>query len=395
MATMTEPEQICIPALPLSQPIGEFYIGVMPASELVRISHVDIRRLERELDDYMGIQRRLSPSRSIELEQYVNSSDACFPTAVILAVAEENAIWDEANGQLILFESKETPLEEVALIIDGQHRIDGLKNLEGNKFDVNVSIFIGADMALLANIFATVNLAQTKVNRSLVYDLYSYAHKRSPQKSCHDIAVALDIYERSPFFERIKRLGTATPGRKNEVLTQAAVVDSLIGYLSDNPLRDRDTFLRNLFPDKATGAQLEKLIFRNLWWAKGEDEIAKILLRYFEAVMRKWPASWHDFQTKGNVLPKTNGFRALMRFLRPAYLRIVGKNIGDVPSQSDFDNIFVPVAIKDEHFNISIFPPGTSGEARLFKVLNQSLDGKSDFLNSLLAEAGDLDIADE
>jgi hypothetical protein len=46
-------------------------------------------------------------------------------------------------------------------------------------------------LATQASLFSTVNLAQTKVNRSLVYDLHDYAHTRSPEKS-HDVAIALD-----------------------------------------------------------------------------------------------------------------------------------------------------------------------------------------------------------
>ncbi len=53
-------------------------------------------------------------------------------------------------------------------------------------------------MAQQANIFSTVNLSQTKVNRSLAYDLFALAASRSPQKTCHDIAVALDRGKNSP-----------------------------------------------------------------------------------------------------------------------------------------------------------------------------------------------------
>lgn len=205
---MTSKNAISFRAIPVEQPIGTFFIGVMDAKDLVEVSVADVRRLhENEFDEYIGIQRRLSPTRTKELKKYVTSYDATFPTAVILAVPEENAEWSEADGILTFRGTEETPLSEVASIIDGQHRVDGLTALQDETFQVSVSVFIGADVATQANIFATVNLAQTKVNRSLVYDLLDYEKKRSPQKSAHHIAVALDQMRSSPFYRRIKRLG--------------------------------------------------------------------------------------------------------------------------------------------------------------------------------------------
>jgi len=364
-----------IKALKISQPIGEFYIGVIKFSDLVDISSADVRTLETELDDYMGIQRKLSKSRVKELQAYVNNVDATFPTSVILAIEEQNAEWDEQNDKLKIYPIEGQGFEDVAKIIDGQHRIEGLKNLEADKdFDINVSIFIGADLATQANIFATVNLAQTKVNRSLVYDLYSYENTRSPQKTCHEIAVALDQFEKSPLIGRIKRLGTATPGRDKELLTQAAVVESLIGYITSNASEDRNTFIKKLFPDRASLDELPKRMFRNMWLDKKDKDIAQILINYFEAVKSKWPKAWDDFERKGNVLPKTNGFKALMRFLRPVYCDYANGNFGVIPSVRDFGQYFERVDLNDDQFNIETFPPGTSGESRLYNILSQSMD---------------------
>jgi len=92
-------------------------------------------------------------------------------------------------------------------VIDGQHRIEGLKELQDIQFDLNISVFVDIDVAQEGYIFSTVNLAQTKVNRSLAYDLYDLAKSKSPQKFCHNAAVALDKGKESPLYHRIKRLG--------------------------------------------------------------------------------------------------------------------------------------------------------------------------------------------
>src|SRR6185437_15545953 len=114
-------------------------------------------------------------------------------------------------------------------------------------------------------IFATVNLEQTKVHKSLVYDLFSLARTRSPQKTCHNIAVALDRDRNSALHKRIKRLGFATEGRVFEPITQSTFVESLMPYLSSQPKKDRDALLRGKDLPKEFGDDLYKMPFRNLF----------------------------------------------------------------------------------------------------------------------------------
>ena len=228
---MNVSSEIKITAFRIQQPIGELFVGRMTASEIVAVAYADVREMEEnELDKYIGINRRLTKSRVDELSRYVGTYDATFPTSIILAVPDENSEFDEESNMLTIRATQDRDLENVAKIIDGQHRIAGLRAVPDNTdFEVCVAIIIGADIATQANVFATVNLAQTKVNRSLAYDLLEYEGKRSPQKSAHNVAVALDQMEDSPFYRRIKRLGRATEGRRGETLTQAVVVEKAIG----------------------------------------------------------------------------------------------------------------------------------------------------------------------
>ncbi|NTA10851.1 DGQHR domain-containing protein [Agrobacterium tumefaciens] len=368
-------DEVSFKALKVTQPIGTFFIGVMKSEDLVRVAVADIRRLEdNEIDDYIGIQRRLSGTRSKELKSYVNSYDATFPTSIILAVDEENAEWDQERQTLTLRPSSRRAINEVARIIDGQHRVDGLTNFEGEQFDVSVSVFVGTDLATQANIFATVNLAQTKVNRSLVYDLLDYEKKRSPQKSAHHIAVALDQMTFSPFYRRIKRLGSATSGREGEPLTQAAIVEALLDFLSRDPIADRSAFLRALIPSNPSEEEHRKYPFRQLFLNEKDTEITEIVLNFFTAVRDRWPTSWSDLDRRGNVLPKTNGVKALMRYLKPVYLAIAKGDREKVPKINEFRAYLDAVELSDGDFNTSTFPPGTSGEAGLYRILLNSLE---------------------
>ena len=66
------------------------------------------------------------------------------------------------------------------------------------------------------------------------------------------------------------------------------------------------------------------------------------------------------------MLNRTNGFRGLMRFLRPAYLHLVGP--GEVPAKSQFETVFQRIQMSDDEFNTDNFRPGTSGEVALYNA---------------------------
>ncbi len=366
---------LSFPCLKLKQPVGEFYIGCIDSKKLIEITWVDVRRIftERDVDKYLGIQRRVDPKRVEEIAKYTNTIDSCFPTGIILAVPAACANYNEDAGSMTLSnyinpEKGEEPIlfGQIAKVLDGQHRIEGLRGYQGNSFEINVSIFVDIDVAQQAYIFSTVNLAQTKVNKSLAYDLFDLAKLRSPQKVCHNVAVVLDENKESPFYKRIKRLGSATPGRMDETITQATFILALMRYVSKTELEDRDLYMRKRKPEKISAEESKELIFRNMMIEEKDLEIADVLWNFFEAVKNKWPQAW--FSTgRGIMLNKTNGFKGLMRFLRDAYLYITTP--GHVPTSKDFSKIFDRIKMQDEDFNIDNFKPGTSGESALYRAL--------------------------
>jgi DGQHR domain-containing protein len=368
-----EYEFSCIRA---SQPIGDIFVASIPFKTLIRISYFDVRRVlqeDRDVERYLGIQRPLEDKRVRSLSDYVNYKDASFPTSIILAIEEDYAVFNDKKNTMKVSNkradenSPSIAIGHLARVLDGQHRIAGLSAFRGSTFDVPVTIFVGADISDQAHIFATVNLEQTKVQKSLVYDLFSLARTRSPQKTCHNIAVALDRDKKGPLHSRIKRLGFATEGRLFEPITQATFVEALIPYLSAAPKRDRDDLLRNKPLEKFSGDQLFRMPLRNLFVAEKDLEITEIISNYFDAVRKKWPVAW-DEHGRGMMLNRTNGFKALMRYFRLAYLAVAAP--GEVPSMQKFyDRVFRPMELTDDDFTVENFVPGTGGEARLFRVL--------------------------
>ena len=259
------------------------------------------------------------------------------------------------------------PIRRIGRVIDGQHRIAGLESFSGENFDIPVTIFLGADIADQAHIFSTVNLEQTKVSKNLVYDLYELARTRSPQKAAHNIAVTLDRDESSALHKRIKRLGMATAGRDFEPISQATFVEGLLAHITHDAKGDRDLLLRNKQPEKAGGDEIYKLVFRNMFIDGKELDILDVVYSYFNAVQKRWPDAWND-RGRGAVLNRTNGVRALLRFLRHAYLKVAVP--GDAVQMDKFlERVFKPIELQDKDFTVENFVPGTSGEARLYRIL--------------------------
>ena len=375
LADVEVEQSFSIPCLKVTQPIGDFYIASIDSALLCEITYFDVRRImdeEREFESYLGVQRPVEKKRVADLKKYVRGEDACFPTSVIIAIPGDCASYDEAKGVMTIqnkvnVQSGEEPIyvKNIAKVLDGQHRIEGLRDYDSGDFKVNVSIFVDIDVATQAQIFSTVNLEQTKVNKSLVYDLFALATHRSPQKTCHHIAVALDKSDGSPFYKRIKRLGVTTKNRFNETITQATFVESLLPYISLDPKGDRNTYLKNKKPPLLGADELRNVIFGNMFIAEMDPEITDVLWNYFSAVAERWPKAWSATGT-GLILNKTNGFRALMRFLKPSYLKITSP--GSVPTQDQFLNIFKAIAIQEDEFNLENFKPGSGGESALLRA---------------------------
>src|SRR5580704_17478113 len=147
---------VTIPVTQVSQPIGDFFIGVMARQIAVDISEFDIRRLvERErFTDFLGIQREVSEKRVKDIVRYLGTTDATFPTAVILSVKEECAELHRSglkNSTVMHLKlsnyphtdlSKRILFKQIATVIDGQHRLEALRRIT-SPFDVNVAIFVG------------------------------------------------------------------------------------------------------------------------------------------------------------------------------------------------------------------------------------------------------------
>ncbi|PDH63093.1 MAG: hypothetical protein CNE89_15090 [Sphingomonadaceae bacterium MED-G03] len=233
---------------------------------------------------------------------------------------------------------------------------------------------VDADIEDQARVFATVNLAQTKVSKSLVYDLFSYSTSNSPERVAHSVCLSLDQTEGSPLYERIKRLGTATPGRyAPEPLSQATVVEGLLSHMVANKkqlISDRDWARRGRSFQPIGDDEARRLVLRRFFLEGRDVDLAELIWNYFEAVKQRWPEAW-EVKGTGQMLPRTNGFRALIRFFREAYNHVAVP--GEIVTSEAFAKIFLRSSLKWHDFNTERYPPGTSGETRLYHDLLETI----------------------
>src|SRR5438874_2527901 len=97
---------------------------------------------------------------------------------------------------------------------------------------------------------------------------------------------------------------TVATGKPNESLTQAAFVDRLMPFISDNPMIDGDLIKRGKRLSAPERDLRDRLLFRTLSIDDKDAMIARTLWNFFAAVSNKWPDAWNTRQ-QGNILNRT------------------------------------------------------------------------------------------
>lgn len=285
--------------LEISQPIGTFYLGKMPARDIISISRVNQRKGES------GHQRQLKEKRAKEIAMYCSDPDATFPTPIIMSVKREEFSEVECSIPDVICFTYDNK-KKIAELLDGQHRIAGISLVKDCDFELPVILMFDLTEEQKAYVFSTINGNQVKVDRSLIYDLFSLNEGRSPYKTCHQIARAMNSDEDSPFYRRLKMLEQR--GHWSETISQNVFVTQLCALISKKPQEEGISIKR--------GYKLldqPQLVLRKYFIAEKDEVILRILNNYFSAVAEVFYKEWQD--PKKYILSKTVGFTALMKAL--------------------------------------------------------------------------------
>lgn len=347
----------------------QFLITVLPIQSIFRFTRFTERVIigfnEDNYPEYNEpeIQRKLEPGRVEKIADFLlDDPDAIFPTNIVLsipnaAIKNSEEVDDNVNIELndkVFTELNKKEGDVYITIMDGQHRIRGIeKALERIKNDISsarqvllkssskdiqkrlekdtkklthllninllVTFFVDPTREYQALIFSTINRTQKSVPQSLVSSLFGLSDNDSPQKTSLEVVLALNAFDKSPFFNRIKLYGGTYGRNQSPPLTQAGMVASIIDLICVN-LRDseRDRFKPR--KDLITHAS-PNLPFRR-YYARNEDNfITDILFSFFSAVRNTYTVRdkilWDldgDNKPK-NILQTTAGYKALLQIL--------------------------------------------------------------------------------
>lgn len=267
------------------------------------------------------------------------------------------------ESELVEFDDNMMSFNEeqvIGEIIDGQHRIYGIMKSKISEIELPVVIMFDLIPQEKAYIFSTINSNQVTVPKSLIYDLYDVSELRSPYKTCHEIARALNSDKKSPYYNRLKMLGKKMSD--NEVLSQGTFVYELIKMITNNPQKDGIAIKNNKELDYLDE---RKYPFRDLF-IRGKDElIYKIILNAFTAVKNVFHNDWNS---EKSILSKSMGYGAILR----AMPEIVKRGRYDKKLNLEF---FEDLFINGNNLKLTseFFPPSSQTQTRLAEIIKQSL----------------------
>ena len=342
------------PIIQINQPIGTFYITKLSAKELIRCT--TIKRRESGL----GVQRPLNIKKVRNVELYCEDPDATFPTPIIIAAESKKVELYEDN---IKFNEDEI----IGEIIDGQHRVEGLRySNEIDKFELPVIIMLDLDISEKAYIFSIINSNQTTVPKSLIYDLFDLDDKRNVYKVAHDIARALNSDIESAFYRKLKMLGKKENSESS--LSQGTFVTYLIKLYSKNP--DEDNILlkkgRKLEPDN-------KLVLRNYFINNKDEVMYKILRNYFNSVKYVFYDEWNN--PEKYILSKSTGYGGLIKIF--PYIFKIGirrKTLNEVFFKEIFNTIKDTFNKENIELTSDQFPSNEVGQKQLASKMEECLE---------------------
>lgn len=295
---------IKLPVIKATQPIGDFYISKISSQELLGLSAVDRRHITTD-DEVLGVQRPIKKDKIQEIKRYLTTQNATFPNSIIVNVKKEKVV-SESDAELELKRQEDT-----FTIIDGQHRLFGFEDYRYGQFELILTIFVGLETDLQAEVFSIINSRQTKVDPSLNVNLELSDKTYSPRKMLVQIAQSFNYDKESPWYNSIKLLG----GQSEGILSLSAFVSPLCNLTYP----EREVFniknkLTKAFPKFPEFDDLtidnKRFPFWRFYIQQDSSVIYKILFNYFNSIKRLLPNDWLNTES---LLNKTSGYNAMMK----------------------------------------------------------------------------------
>lgn len=332
------------------QPFGDFYIASIPATTLIKVCYSFSAQYGNEV--LSGVQRGINDNRVKAISHFCSTNDAMFPTSIILSanldINGENSDdpWyiDKASNLVIPSAKKN------ASIVDGQHRIEGLKKaIESGElnteFDLVCAIYFELPAPKQAEVFATINFNQQKVDKSLAYQLFGYdldsieSQFWSPDTLAIYLTRLLDKEDGSPLKGRIdfgmKKLDLSNQKENDSTdadadadadtwyISTSTIVQGITSLISTNVAKDRyHLHKRRMFKkDRSILKEISsRAPLRDDYINNRDGQLYDLLNDYFTYCKEKF---WDD--TELNFMRKTIGIQALFDLLKYILIDVINK----------------------------------------------------------------------
>lgn len=364
------------------------------------------------------VQRKVETARVNKIADFlINDPEATFPTNIVLGIPLGMIESQNTKDGIVEISLDERVVEQIKsakegninadiyiTIIDGQHRVRGIEiaierlqeeiinkksSLAASKLEnllnieLAVSYFIDKSLEYQAMIFSTINRTQKRVSQDLVYSLFGLSTDDTPYKTALEATLALNAHPKSPFYHRIKLYGGDYNKKMSPPLSQATMIKSIVGLISES-LREseNDKYRKRKELKKQKGQKF--LPFRN-YYANNQDYlISDCLFYFFSSIQSHFPQYWlYDGQSKPqNILQSTVGYEALLLLLVEIIKRenltsfhsnTFDKYVSLLDNISFDDTNHFPMSTKGRKIlyltmSMKVFPPADKNDKRLAKL---------------------------
>jgi DNA phosphorothioation-associated DGQHR protein 1 len=317
--------------LEIKQPLGTFYVFKISAFELLQLVDTDPYYITLKNNKFSteGIQRRFNEDRSREIAKFLKSKESALPNSIIIAgntkLLEEHNQWEikkEINNNCSNHYLEIPELQINGTVIDGQHRLFSFKHLsieEQKNYELLCTLYLDLPNPYQAYVFASINMNQRKVDKSLAYELYGYdlddedSSKWSPEKVSVYLTRKLNLDEQSIFKGHIllaanndEILEELSGSNSSEwSISTSAMVEGVLSLITNNAKNDRDQ-LQMRFEKERNRSVLSKIRssapLRKYYLENNDLLTYTILINYFKA-------SYDSLYKVNSILFKTVGIQ--------------------------------------------------------------------------------------
>jgi DNA phosphorothioation-associated DGQHR protein 1 len=330
-------------AIKVSQPLCDFYLTSIKASDLLQVSFSEQLQYHDENGKLQGSQRKIDTKRLSEIGRYIDSVEMSFPSSIIIAanyneegelVDDENVRWNLEDVGDGIYKIVIPTNSKLAAIIDGQHRLQGfgenyLTNKDRLNVDLPVSIFFDLSNPYQAFLFATINGNQRKVDKSLALEQFGFNVEDEPQPSWTPEKLAVYFVRKLNFRESpIKGHIKIAPKISSQLhklifeteaewsVSTATIVDGILNLISSKPKRDRVEMAQEDIFGRRKRSMIAKFTdkspLRIQYLEKEDDFVYEIIENFLDAAKE---TVWKKFNSKSYIF-KTVGVQALFDLLK-------------------------------------------------------------------------------